>query len=213
MTAQWWLKCTDPWEMLRQVGNLGTTYRKARLFCCAYCRWFFWDYLPPRVQDSIAIAEAYADQAASKYKLRKAHHVCGALASGITSNAEWRANLVAQMVTDPHDPFRTACYLLDHRSTLPWRGGKKAVASLVREIFGNPFRPVALEPGWLAWQRGTVRKLAQAIYEDRAFDRLPVLADALEEAGCDDADVLTHCRGPGPHARGCRVVDFLLEKP
>ena len=55
-------------------------------------------------------------------------------------------------------------------------------------------------------------KLAQGIYEERAFDRLPILADALEDAGCDNADILSHCRGPGPHARGCWVVDLLLGK-
>ena len=65
---------------------------------------------------------------------------------------------------------------------------------------------------WLAWRDGTILKLAQAIYDDRAFDRLPVLADALEEAGCHDADILAHCRAPGPHVRGCWVVDLLLGK-
>jgi hypothetical protein len=57
-----------------------------------------------------------------------------------------------------------------------------------------------------------VVRLAQGIYEDRAFDRLPVLADALEEAGCDNAEILSHCRGPGPHVRGCWAVDLSLGK-
>jgi hypothetical protein len=88
-----------------------------------------------------------------------------------------------------------------------------AQASLLRCIFGSlPFRPVPLDPAWLAWQDGTIWKLAAAVYDDRAFDRLPVLADALEEAGCTDDDMLKHCRGPGPHARGCFVVDALLGK-
>ena len=80
-------------------------------------------------------------------------------------------------------------------------------ADLFRDIFGNPFRPVALDPAWLHWNAGTVRKMAQAIYDDRAFDRLPILADALEEAGCTDAQLLGHLRGPGPHARGCWALD------
>jgi hypothetical protein len=83
------------------------------------------------------------------------------------------------------------------------------LTDLLRDIFGNPFRPVSVEPHWLT---PTVRNLAAAIYAGRAFDRLPVLADALEDAGCDNADVLTHCRGPGPHVRGCWVVDLLLGK-
>ena len=69
-----------------------------------------------------------------------------------------------------------------------------------------------LDPAWLAWNDGTVRRLAAAIYEERAFARLPVLGDALEEAGCRDEGVLTHCREPGPHVRGCWLVDLLLGK-
>lgn len=84
-----------------------------------------------------------------------------------------------------------------------------AQASLLRDIFGNPFRPVTADPAWLT---STVVSLALAIYDERALDRLPILADALEDAGCDHADILDHCRGPGPHARGCFVVDLLLKK-
>jgi len=79
-------------------------------------------------------------------------------------------------------------------------------------ITGNPFRPVILDSVWLTWKEGTIPKLAQAIYDDRAFDRLPVLADALEGAGCTNADILNHCRQPGPHVRGCWVIDLLLGK-
>jgi hypothetical protein len=83
---------------------------------------------------------------------------------------------------------------------------------LVREVVGNPFRAVQVDPAWLTWGGGLVRRLAQSIYEERRFGGLPVLADALEEAGCDDADLLGHLRGPGPHVRGCWAVDLLLGK-
>jgi hypothetical protein len=73
----------------------------------------------------------------------------------------------------------------------------------------NPFRPVTADPRWLT---ATAVALAQAIYEDRAFDRMPILADALEEAGGDDADLLAHCRSDGPHVRGCWAVDLVLGK-
>lgn len=89
---------------------------------------------------------------------------------------------------------------------------RKAQSCLLRDIFGNPFRPVTVHASWLAWSDGTVVKLAQGIYADRAFDRLPVLADALEEAGCDNAAILDHCRQPGVHAKGCWVVDLLSGK-
>src|SRR5262249_49961028 len=86
---------------------------------------------------------------------------------------------------------------------------RQGQAALVRDIFGNPFRPVTLHP---AWRTANVTALAQAIYAERAFDRLPILADALEDAGCDNADILNHCRQPGDHVRGCWVVDLIWEK-
>jgi hypothetical protein len=82
-------------------------------------------------------------------------------------------------------------------------------AAHLRDIFGNPFRPVTADPSWLTT---TVVTLATGIYADRAFDRLPILADALQDTGCDNADVLDHCRAPGPHVRGCWVIDLLLSK-
>jgi hypothetical protein len=84
-----------------------------------------------------------------------------------------------------------------------------AQAALLRDIAGNPFRPVSLD---LAWRTPAVLHLGQFIYDDRAFDQLPVLADALEEAGCASREVLDHCRGPGPHVRGCWAVDLVLGK-
>jgi hypothetical protein len=82
-------------------------------------------------------------------------------------------------------------------------------ADLLRDIFGNPFRPVAVDP---AWRTSAVVALATGIYDERAFDRMPILADALEDAGCDNDDILDHCRGPNPHVRGCWVVDLPLGK-
>jgi hypothetical protein len=85
-------------------------------------------------------------------------------------------------------------------------------ADLLRCIIGNPFRPMPIDPAWVSWSGGTLVKMAEAIYEDRAFDRLPILADALEESGCDDAGILGHCRQPGEHVRGCWVIDLILGK-
>jgi hypothetical protein len=87
--------------------------------------------------------------------------------------------------------------------------GWQAAADLLREVFGNPFRPAVLAPGW---RTEAVVAVARGAYAERASGRLPVLADALEDAGCTDADILAHCRGPGPHVRGCWVVDLVLGK-
>lgn len=89
---------------------------------------------------------------------------------------------------------------------------KARQATLLRDVFGNPFRPAHAEPAWLTWNDGTVVRMAKAIHDERRFDELPMLGDALEDAGCTDADILTHCRGPGPHVRGCWVVDLLVGK-
>ena len=94
-----------------------------------------------------------------------------------------------------------------------FRHHNAAAALLVRDLFRpETFASVTISPAWLAWNDGTVIKIAQAVYDERAFDRLPILADALEDAGCDDADILRHCREPGEHVRGCWVVDLLLGK-
>jgi hypothetical protein len=85
-----------------------------------------------------------------------------------------------------------------------WPGGP-----LIRDIFANPFLPVTFDP---RWRTSDAVGLARAIYDERAFDRLPILADALMDAGCDDEQVLAHCRSAGPHVRGCWVVDLVLGK-
>jgi hypothetical protein len=94
-----------------------------------------------------------------------------------------------------------------------WAAGARLTAQhqpfLIRDIFANAFRPVGIEPRWLLPK---VVSIAQSIYEDRAFNCLPDLADALESAGCDDLAILDHCRSEGPHARGCWPVDLILGK-
>ena len=85
-----------------------------------------------------------------------------------------------------------------------------AQRGLLLDIFGNPFsRCVAVDPTWLT---SDVVALATDIYAEKAFDRMPILADALQDAGCANDDTLDHCRGPGPHVRGCWVVDLVLGK-
>jgi hypothetical protein len=91
-----------------------------------------------------------------------------------------------------------------------WAKEQEAQCKVFREVFGPlPFRSVWLDPSFLTPK---VKGVAKATYDDRAFDDLPILADALEEAGCDNDEILSHCRGPGPHVRGCWVVDLLLGK-
>jgi hypothetical protein len=125
--------------------------------------------------------------------------------------------------------LRTDCFrrhFIVWAANLPERGGggyclPAVQAAWLRDLFGPlPFRLLPpLAPAWLGWNEGTVRRLAEGAYGDRRLPEgtldpasLTVLADALEDAGCDQADLLAHHRGPGPHARGCWAVDLLLGK-
>ena len=103
--------------------------------------------------------------------------------------------------------------LLPPRAFRPMLPAMKTMPGLAK-FKGSLIRPgdAAYEEARRIWNDATLPRLARSIYQERAFDRLPILADALEDAGCDNADILNHLRGPGPHARGCWLVDLLLEQ-
>lgn len=90
--------------------------------------------------------------------------------------------------------------------------GYQAQCHIMRDVFADPSRPVSLEASWLSTNEGTVANIAAAIYDERAFERMPELADALEQSGCHNQSMLEHCRAQGEHVRGCWVLDLLLEK-
>ena len=85
-------------------------------------------------------------------------------------------------------------------------------AQLLRDIWRPPFRPMPIDPRWLTWNNGLVVQLARNIYETRAFESLPLLADALIDAGCTDEEILSHCQQPGPHVRGCWALDLIMDR-
>jgi hypothetical protein len=189
MTEAQWLKSRSAARML---AHLGRTFsgRKARLFACAVTRLLTPDDPQTREQLRLAIetAEASADGADVQKAMRRG----------------WRHSW---NVCDP-DAFASA---LGAAKDAMLRRRQPTIATLLRCVAGNPFRPGTVSPAVLAWDDHTLPKLAQAVYEERAFDRLPILADALEDAGGDEA-MIAHLRSPGPHARGCWVVDLLLGK-
>jgi len=123
----------------------------------------------------------------------------GVLGVGSFLSSHQRLTAVGYSYPEPAATDIALCWEI----TLEWS------IALLHEVFGDPFRPAIVNP---AWRTATVVSLATAIYDERAFDRLPILADALEDAGCDNADMLNHCRQPGDHVRGCWVVDLLLAK-
>src|SRR5262249_44728368 len=96
---------------------------------------------------------------------------------------------------------------------VPKKQQEQSACLLLREIFGNPFATPRIDPVWLAHDGGVVGRLARAIDAERTFDRLPILGDALEEAGCHDEPILRHCRNAGvSHVRGCWVVELILNQ-
>jgi hypothetical protein len=111
---------------------------------------------------------------------------------------------------DPWDAANAAGYAVEFLTGTPKDAEHVLqVAFVLDDLFGNPFRPVTLDP---AWRTPGVIALARTIYADPAFNRMPELADALEQAGCISLDILAHCRQPCEHVRGCWVADLLLEK-
>jgi hypothetical protein len=185
--------------------------RKLRLFAVACCRQFHTS--DEGFVQAIGIAEKYADGSGSKAGLRRARQAVKKVrhAQIDSGKEDWASYWLAE-VTASESAFRMVAAeierLIGEGLVTPHR--RILAPAAVRCIFGPlPFRPVALDS---AWRTSNVTALAQAIYDDRAFDRLPILADALEDGGCDNADILNHCRQPGEHVRGCWVVDLVLGK-
>jgi hypothetical protein len=117
----------------------------------------------------------------------------------------WRGGEGGQLIDEGPDPDVVPAN--GYAVLAAYAAARREQVDLFRDVLGNPFRPVSLDTPWLT---PTVMSLARQMYEGRDFSLMPILADALQDAGCDSADVLDHCRGPGPHARGCWVVDLLL---
>jgi hypothetical protein len=165
--------------------------------------------------EAIDAAEAFADGRIDKAKLKEVFKAAEAAARRARSDrsAHFVVRDVARLSAQ-HSCWYVAWFTAYVGDDMPAgrEGEWKRQAALLRDIFGNPFRPLAINPAWLAWNDGTVPRIAQAIYDERAFDRMPVLADALEDAGCTEPYILDHCRQPGEHVRGCWVVDLLLGK-
>jgi len=230
VTEAEWLACEDPTVMLEHLyetfrSDLATE-RKLRLFAVACCRRVWHLLSDDRSRAALEAVELYVDGSQGAADLNAACRAAADTATEIVDFPYADAAHAAYRTAagDDFDPgyaaADTAPFAAANAAVSLWpeaaatydtyRALECAVQSqLFRDIFGNPFRPAALDP---AWRTETVLALARGIYEERAFDRMPILADALQDAGCTDEDVLGHCRGPGPHARGCWVVDLILGK-
>ncbi len=146
-------------------------------------------------------------------RVHRPEAIGGCLAAVVRARA-WATVLQLVLSREPREwiPLKSLPQIMEHLFAVHVVE-KAAQADLLRDIVGNPFRPrPAFDLFWLGWHAGLIPAMAQRIHDERRFEDLPVLADALEEAGCDNERILAHCRGPGPHVRGCWLVDLLLGK-
>ncbi len=250
MTEVEWLACTDPgqsWAYLAQRRRRKVSPRKSRLFACACCR-RAWHMIPCEAgRRCVEVSERYADSSAEE---GECWACVEAVSASITEEAKFWGGIDEDVVSDPAilallavrdvasgagslAAYRSAAALAFHAGLgLSGAGAAEMArqevlsteeadqAHLMRDIFGNPFRPPLPLPGAvLAWNDRTVPRLAAVIYMDRtmpqgmlATGRIAILADALLDAGCTDEALMAHCRSEGPHVRGCWAVDLILGK-
>jgi hypothetical protein len=221
MTEAEWLAESDPRPLLDHLGRQARS-RKLRLFAVACCR-RAWEHLRDEAcRRAVEVAEGFADHRVSNQEREQATRdvraLCGPRARACYGLAYHvvrgtRYTFVNARIAAAHANWTVTGTQMVGDNAAAEAAESAAQCGLLRDIYGNPFRPAALDPAWLVWDGGTIQKLAQAIYDERAFERLPVLADALEEAGCANEDLLGHCRQTAEHVRGCWAVDLLLGKP
>lgn len=219
MTRADWLTCTDPALMLDFLRERASD-RKLRLFACAWGRDVWRQLSDERSRDAILTAERFADDTATFADLLAAHReaadavreipLAADRRTGVTrrqADRNWGSKAAAEVACRAADPAwnaRTAA------SAARWTSGstRYVLSNHLRDIF-IPFRSAPVDSHWLT---STVLALAHYAYESGDFSAMPILADALQDAGCEDEEVLTHCREPIEHTRGCWVADLLLGK-
>jgi hypothetical protein len=240
MTEEEWLASRNPRSMCRILQGKATE-RKVRLLMCACCRLLWHLFQEPETKKAVELAELDVEGLARREEIRTARSKVFGLFAGrlgwreddvefmMAQDSTWlphfedQPRIVFRQTTAlaagwllakerlQHIGLNIVCCLSELEA---WGSTVKAkkFCQLIREVFGHRLQRGPQDRAWQTWNDGTVVKVAQTIYDERAFERMPILADALEDAGCDDADILRHCREPGEHVRGCWVVDLLLGK-
>jgi hypothetical protein len=240
MTQQEWLMSTRADDLLRFIEP-NTSDRKLHYYAIACARRITLLLPHPASLEGIDLLERFVEGKASEEELlRVSYHVEGAAFcfdyvdyTGSPTARKWIQEVgqiprskLEELINDPQlasaeprEILKSAAYMVDAdvsptpfaRRASDWAQSARSPfhsVPLLRDIFGNPFRPVAFEP---EWRSDTAVSLAKHIYEARDFAQMPILADALQDAGCDNTDILSHCRDPQQtHVRGCWVVDMIL---
>jgi hypothetical protein len=227
-----WFNASDPTTLIELLGPGGFSLRKRRLFGVG-CSRRVWDLMTfPDVREAILLAERLAEGEVTHDQVRQfsAEHIdswqAGYAGSsylyrlflltidqileeeGLASRDFLSTNAVANIV-HLWRPAAEARAWPQGTGSAAYKKELAAQADLLRELLGDPFHPVRFDP---TWRTAAVLEVASGIYARRAFDGLPILADALEEAGCDQAALLPHLRQTGPHTLGCWALDAVLDR-
>lgn len=229
MNRSLWNACSAPEEMLCHVSRTADD-RLLRLFACACCR-LIWRLLPDqRARKAVEVSECFADGLVTPYALKAAE--IGA--RSITPHSAWLPAWAAAEAAAP-DTWHAALWtaagtaeataeaaarlalaanarFVEKLASIAWHEERTDQCAVLRDIFGTPFQSVRVNPYWLLWKNGRVVQAACSIYDEGRFNDLAHVGRLLEEAGCNDLDILSHCRRPHGHVRGCWVLDLLLGK-
>ena len=237
MTESGWLRDDNAWEMLEFIRS-SCGERKARLFSVWCCRhvWHLLTDSPSRL--AVDVAERYADRLATQIDLKQTKRQAELVVETIERERESEFDLYLEGYSNwggPErrrrlDAARAAANVARKGDALTvaqqiWslvqsalendsdvKSFRQNASDALRDIVGNPFREPCIESHSLRWHNCTVSKLALTIYEEQRFDLLPILSDALQEAGCTDRELLEHCFSKKPHVHGCWLIDLLLRK-
>jgi hypothetical protein len=234
MNESEWLTGADPAPMLKSAQSANRR-RTVRLFSCACCR-RLWSLLPEESRASVVVAERYAGGLASPgelecararadavvvalptvwtYEEQRIRDATGAAATCCTPLGETTKGAIGLAASAAHALAKNAALGVAESDFSRTRDDAYAAelaaqADLVRELFGNPFRPLEFSS---QWRTDTAVALARAMSDAREFSAMPILADALQDAGCNSAELLDHCRGDQPHTLGCWAVDLVLRR-
>ena len=223
------------WDLNARLIHVNgfSSERRLRLFNAA-CSSQIVHLLSEPAKAALDAQERFADGLCSKQLLDELHDLeyaatMEAYPDGYTHSNAWYANQAASIcsassylryaesnLAESSCWYKAARYVAiglknlnsPHSQESDWRS-KLELLQFLRDIFGNPFRPVSFDR---EWRTSTVVAIAKAMYESRDFSPMPILGDALQDAGCDHEEILTHCRSDGPHVKGCWVVDLVLGK-
>lgn len=212
MTEAQWRQCDDPRELLQTLRDVGASSTRKAFLCMYACLRHYWRWLEGKpIAAALENMEQYVDGSGpGPWYPGEADNwgVVGMFVLYMAQDAsQFYSGQLAARFENGVANTADADKLIATRADAMWLQCK-----IIRDLFRPFVYPVAMDAKWLSWNTATIPKLAQSIYDTRRFADLPILADALEEAGCTDEGILRHCRRPAEHVRGCWVLDLLLGK-